>query len=263
MTDTRSKINDQNNLVPENVIAVVAQADTFRHSVHQIVEPLLGNKKRDWFNPHFYYCLPLLIGNQYGFVIRSYYAWTAIWNGGEGLDAVTITVEDSDIDPHQVVSSHFGSGIVTIQNRFHFRTAKNINLITVNPPNFLLPHMQNLTGVIETDNLRRDFTFNLKITTAHQQIRIGKAQPIAAILPIPRFFVENFQLQLDQQLFPDAVINAELQMGSKFCVERQNEDLKNPHQAGKRYWKGEDADDNKFENHQLSLHKNLPTEDPI
>jgi hypothetical protein len=255
MTDTRSKINDGNNLIPDNVIAVVAQGNKFRDSITKIVEPLIGNKKRDWFNSHFYYCLPLVIGNQYGFLIRSYYTWTAIWDGREELDAVTIDIEEPDLDQHQFVSSHFGSGIVTIQNRFHFRTAKKVNLITLNPPNFILENLQNLTGVIETDNLRRDFTFNLKITTAHKQIKICKGQPIAAILPIPRYFVENFELRLDNELFSDEVISDERRMGSRFAYERQGPDLKKSHNAGRRYWKGEDADNNKFENHQPRLRK--------
>jgi hypothetical protein len=255
MTDIRSKINDENNLIPDNVIAVVAQGNKFRTSVNEIVEPLAGNKKRDWFNSHFYYCLPLIIGNQYGFIIRSYYSWTAIWNGQTNNDAVTIEMENADQDPHQLVSSHFGSGIVTVQNRFHFRTAKGINLMTLNPPNFILENLQNLTGVIETDTLRRDFTFNLKITTPHKQIKIHKGQPIAAILPIPRYYVENFELRLDTELFSEDVISNERRMGAKFSHERQDLDLTKPHAAGRRYWNGEDADGNKFDDHQIKIRK--------
>lgn len=251
----RSKINDENNLIPDNVIAVVTQGDKFRSSVNEIVEPLMGNKKRDWFTPHFYFCLPLLIANQYGFIIRSFYTWTATWDGKDGIDATTIQIENPDPDPHQLISSHFGSGIVTIQNRFHFRTAPGMNLMTLNPPNFILPDIQNLNGVIETDNLRRDFTFNLKITTPNKQIKIHKGQPIAAILPIPRYFVENFELKLDTDLFSEEIIKYERLMGAKFGYERQHLDLKKPHNAGRRYWKGEDADGNQFPDHQTRIKK--------
>lgn len=251
----RSKINDKQNLVPDNVIAIVTQGDKFRDSVNEIVEPLIGNKKRDWFNSHFYYCLPLIIGNQYGFIIRSYYTWTALWNGKEDNEAITIDIENPDPDQHQLVSSHFGSGIVTIQNRFHFRTAPGINLMTMNPPNFILEDIQNLTGVIESDNLRRDFTFNLKITTPDKLIKIHKGQPIAAILPIPRYFVENFRLKIDNELFSEETIKYERIMGSKFSFERQGPDTKKPHGAGRRYWKGEDADGVKFNDHQTRLKK--------
>lgn len=255
MTGTKSKINDASNLIPKNVIAVVTQGDKFRDSVNEIVEPLIGNKKRDWFNPHFYYCLPLIIGNQYGFVVRSYYNWTALWNGKEDNDAITINVENPDPDQHQLISSHFGSGIITVQNRFHFRTEPGVNLLTLNPPNFILEDIQNLTGVIETDNLRRDFTFNLKITTANKLITIRKGQPIAAILPIPRHFVENFELKIDNELFSEETIKYERLMGAKFSYERRSVDTKKPHGAGRRYWKGEDADGNKFADHQTRLKK--------
>ena len=53
-------------------------------------------------------------------------------------------------------------GVVTIQNRFTFRTPPDVNLMTINPPNYWIDGIQHMTGVIETDNLRRDFTFNLK-----------------------------------------------------------------------------------------------------
>lgn len=252
---SRSKINDDDNVVPDNVIAIITQGDIFRNSVHDIVQPLLGNKKRDWFTPHFYFCLPLVIGNQYGFIIRSYYSWSAIWNGTSGTDAITINIENPDPDPHQLISSHFGSGIVTVQNRFHFRTPPGINLVTFNPPNFLMPDIQNLTGVIEADNLRRDFTFNLKITEPNKEIKISKGQPIAALFPIPRYFVDDFKIKIDNELFSDEVIRYERIMGSKFSYERRGPDTKKPHGAGRRYWKGEDADGNKFIDHQTRFKK--------
>lgn len=249
-----SRINDNNNLVPNNTISIVTDHDCFNESVFHIVETLKGNKKRDWWNPHFYYCLPLLIGNQYGFIIKSLYDFSVTWNGMDDLSAVTIQINQTEFENHQLINSHFGSGIVTVQNRFHFRTPPGVNLITIDPPNFLLPNMKNLTGVIETDNLRRDFTFNIKITQPNVEIKIKKGQPIAAVFPVQRYFTENFELKLAKDLFSPETIENERAMGRKFAEERNTVDRNKPHQAGRRYWKGEDADNINFPDHQNKIH---------
>lgn len=253
MTATESKINDQHNPVPNNTIVIVTEHDSYNNTVFDIVEPLRGNKKRDWFNSHFYFCLPLLIGNQYGFVIKSLYDFTAKWNGGQSTTDTVISIDKKENVNHQIISSHFGSGIVTVQNRFHFRTPAGINIVTLNPPNFILPHMQNMTGVIETDNLRRDFTFNIKITTPNVDINVKKGQPIAAIFPIQRYFAESFDLKLANELFSHEVIEHERLQGSKFAQERSGPDKEKPHHNGRRYWQGEDADGVKFPDHQQRI----------
>ena len=117
----------------------------------------------------------------------------------------------------------------------------------------MLKNLQNLTGVIETDNLRRDFTFNLKITVPNVEVQISKAQPIAAVFPVQRYFVDNFEIKMANELFSSEEINTEREMGEKFSHERKNIDIKNPNQTGKRYLKGEDADGRKFTDHQTKL----------
>ena len=55
-------------------------------------------KKRDWFTPHFYRCLPLAIGNQYGFVVKSEFDFAFSWNGKESPDAITFYFTESEED---------------------------------------------------------------------------------------------------------------------------------------------------------------------
>jgi hypothetical protein len=250
-TPTESKINDENNPVPEHTILVVTENNCFNDSVDKIVEPLAGNPKRDWFVKHAYFCLPLVIGNQYGFAIKSLYDFTAEWNGGQSPSDLVITLDNPGSD--QRVSSHFGMGVITVQNRFHFRTPMGINLITMNPPNMFIPHLQNMTGVIETDNLRRDFTFNIKVTTPNVKISVKSGDTIAAILPIPRFSVENYKIQLATDVMPDEVVRNERQAGREFGIERSTLDTKKPHGNGRRYTKGVDIYDNTFYQHQKNI----------
>jgi hypothetical protein len=52
-------INELGYEVPDNKILVVP-FDLNNDGWHkEILKPLKGEIKREWFNPHFYYCLPL------------------------------------------------------------------------------------------------------------------------------------------------------------------------------------------------------------
>jgi len=84
MTEKRNYINDPGFEVPENKIIVVPNYGPSNENdgwYKEIVEPLKGNMKRDWFNEHFYYCLPINIGNQYGFAIKSLRDLDIVWDG--------------------------------------------------------------------------------------------------------------------------------------------------------------------------------------
>jgi hypothetical protein len=247
----KPKINDKNNLIQENTILVVTEHPSFNHLVEKIVEPMAGKAKRDWFIKHAYYCLPLLIGNQYGFAIKSICDFTLEWNGGQNPEDLTVTIKDSTED--QIISSHFGMGVVTIQNPFHFRTPLGVNLITLNPPNMFIPHLQNMTGVIETDNLRRDFTFNLKVTTPNIKISIKTGDIIAAILPVPRFSVENYKIVIADDVMPLEVVESERVAGNAFTDERNGPDAVKPNGLGRRYAHGVDIYNNKFYKHQKTV----------
>ena len=78
-------------IVPDNTIAVIPNATGYTELYEDIIEPLHGKFKRDWFVKHAYYCLPLTIGNQYGFLIKSLYDFNILWNGG--TDAGNLTIE--------------------------------------------------------------------------------------------------------------------------------------------------------------------------
>ena len=252
-------INDENNLIPEDKIAIVPMVEHDKESIPVIVESLRGRIKRDWINEHAYYCLPFVIGSQYGFIIKSAISFTAVWDGGEWPDATTVTIHDQKLNskghPMQFVASHFGTGIITLQNRFYFRTPLGVNLMTINPPNWFMPHLQNLTAVVETDNLRRDFTFNLKITTPNVEVKVNAGDIISAFIPVPRFFVDKFELALADEILSKEAIEADLDQGQKFNAERAGPDTQKPHQAGRRYFKGIDADDNPFYQHQQRIKK--------
>jgi hypothetical protein len=252
-------INDLNNEVPENTIVINPMHPNmpFFENLDEVIISLKGESKRNWFNPHFYYCLPLVIGNQYGFAIKSLYDFTAIWNGGESLSDTKIEVNiGDDRHPRQQISSHFGSGIITVQNIFSIRTPPNINIITMQTPNHFIPHIFAMTGVVETDNLRRDFTFNLKITQVNRKISVKKGEILASFIPIKRYFIDNFELKHSNEIFDsETLYNENLDM-QEFNRQRNSDDKNYVHLAGRKYFNGEHAFGENFVDHQKRIIKN-------
>lgn len=248
--------------VPENKIAAIPYDGIYRHRQHEVFTSLRGQSKRDWFSTHAYLCLPLVIGNQYGFVVKSLLDATIVWNGKAGTEDTTIIAQDKPQDDIQTIRSHFGLGIITVQTPFTLRTPPDVNLITMQPPNYYIDGVQNMVGVIECDNLRRDFTFNLKITRANHPIRIRVGDFLAAFMPVPRNYVNQFEIVDGYDEFPEDLVREEQQAMGDFAREREGPDLKKKHAAGRRYHKGEDVYGTPFpHSHQTHLKPNPRDED--
>jgi predicted 2-oxoglutarate/Fe(II)-dependent dioxygenase YbiX len=182
------------------------------------------------------------------------------WNGGPDPADVTVTplLDAEEVRHHatskQLVSSHFGMGTVTIQNRWHYRTAAGINLMTVAPPNQFIDGISHMNGLIETDNLRRDFTFNLKITRPNTPIIIEKGTPVGCIIPYPRNFFDQFEMTLADDVAPMEHIKSERTAAHLAGRERTEVDAQYSGGIGRRYMEGKDIFGNAFVDHQKALH---------
>jgi hypothetical protein len=250
---------DENLIVPDNTIAVFPLIPDeglrpFDMNFSEFLKPLSASHKRDWFTPHFYRCLPLSIGNMQGFVFSVPYGFDVVWNGGDGIDDVSIRFH-SDIDQYigvncVTLSSEFGNGILTIHAPVTLKTPPGINLMTIAPPNFPLPGMSPMTGVVESDNIRFTFTFNIKIDIPNAIITVLPNTPLVGILPIPRYFCDSFSLVSAYDIFDEAVIDEER------AVVRENTDARTlaNYSSGahdRLYYRGMDVRGNKFTDHQL------------
>jgi hypothetical protein len=237
--------------VPDNTIAVFHD-DVYGVFNKSRTKDIISkpSKKRDWFHPHFYKCLPLTIGNQYGFIITAEFDFGFEWNGGPLQEDVIIYLKEDVENKFPLVASHFGSGIVTLELPFSLRTPPGVNLMTINPPNYPIPNVTVMTGVVEADNLRKDFTLNLKIQAPSVQTFIEKGMPIAGILPIPRGFVEKFELVDAEDIFSEKVFLEEYQARIDAGTKRTEIELKTEERVGKDYFKGRDVYGNKFPDHQ-------------
>lgn len=246
--------------VPDNTIAFfpLKHPDTQKlfdiKEISSFLKPLKNEHKRNWFNSHFYKCLPLAIGNLQGFVFSLPYSFSVFWNGQNTPDSIIINYEE-DFLPYEgsfTISpkSEFGNGILTIHFPLILKTPPGINLITISPPNFPLPGLSPMTAVVESDNLRFSFTLNIKIDLPNTLIKIEKNSPIAGILPIPRYFCDSFELKNAYDIFDKNIVNDEIETAYMHAKKRDHMNDNNLGQD-KLYYSGKDIKGNIFKDHQL------------
>ena len=247
-------INDGINDVPDKTIAIFTAPEMNNKDLTQ--ERILSmvkrpDKKRDWFDPHFYRCLPLTIGNQYGFIVSSEYDIAFEWNGGNNPEDVRLYAsEKSGQSYYPQISTHFGSGIVTINTPYFFRTPPGVNLMTINPPNYIIPNVTVMTGVVETDNLRRNFTFNLKIQIPNIKTTVPAGCPLAAFIPIPRYYCDEFNLDFAENLFSKEIVDEEIKSDKAAGKYRDEVEPTLKNGVGRHYMQGKDVYGNRFKDHQ-------------
>jgi hypothetical protein len=244
-------LNNPGYEVPDNTILIVPHAVSHDGFYKEVILPLKGQSKRDWFNSHFYYCLPLNIGNQYGFLIQSLRDFEIEWDGSEKDPVITFLNEDNK--EKQFITGGFGSGIVTVQNSFAIKTPIGVNLVTIQPPNMFIPGCISMAAVIETDNIKRDFTFNIKMTVPNLKVTVKKGDPLGAFIPIKRHYVDSFEVKLISDFFPDEVHANEVAEQLALSIERNTIDKEKPHESGRRYFKGINTDGTAYPDHQRKL----------
>jgi hypothetical protein len=246
-------------LIKDKHIALISHTKTLQtdENVNMLFSSLKGDFKRDWFVKHAYFCLPLVMGNQHGFILKSIHDIEVTWNGGENPSDVVINYIDKDYHDKNIglqsIKSHFGMGTITIQNTFSLRTPSGINLMTINPPNLYIDGLYHMTAVIETDNLRRDFTFNLRLTRPNYTVKIKKGDIIGCVIPYPRHFIDDFQIINGDKILSEEQLETERRCAMEFGKERSEIDKDKKYGNGRRYFNGEDVYGNKFEDHQTSL----------
>lgn len=193
--------------VPENTISVF---DSFsdngfnkKNNLHTVLEK--PSKTREWFGKNLYKISPIDIGNQQGFIIKAEYDFAFHWDGGELADSVHIDIikaKEKNIKKNFLtIQSRLGNGIISITPSFSLKTPPGVNLMTTNPPNYVIPNVTVMTKIIETDSVSKNFDFDLKIQMENISVTIFAGTPIAAFVPIPKHYGDNFDLKLAEDIF--------------------------------------------------------------
>lgn len=134
-----------------------------------------------------YRCIPLSIANASGWEIILPFSFSAVWNGGPRREDIAIFgVETSDL-----VTSHFGEGVLTFHTGWLFRTSPGWALWCRGAPNHLHDGIVPLEGVVETDWLPFPFTMNWRFTQPGAAVRFEKGEAICFITPMPHAVLDT------------------------------------------------------------------------
>src|ERR1019366_2002778 len=131
--------------------------------------------------------------NAHGWEILCTAGFTAVWDGGRALDAVTVTPDDGGIAP---ALGHFGYGVLTFHVPCLFRTEAGFDLMVSGPINRPKDAIAPLTGLIETDWAPYSFTMNWQFTRPRTAVRLEKGEPFCNIMPVRRGEIEAVEPEL-------------------------------------------------------------------
>lgn len=191
-------------------------------------------------NKHAYRCLPLSTANAAGWELLCPEGFTATWDGGDGIDAVTVVVDNPDA--HPFAKSHFAYGILTFDTGWLLRTSEGFGLWVMGPPNEPKDGLCPLTGLVETSWLNYTFTMNWQFTRPGS-IRFEKGEPFGFVTPGPIQAIAACQ-PVELEIGEDRAVQADL---AAWTAERtalvSRMEAREPDalkQAwGRRYFKGE------------------------
>lgn len=226
--------------------------------VEQPMKVRVGERNRDWIEAmperFAYRCLPLTMANQVGWELLNPVAFTARWNGKNGLDAIDIRFH-SESSP--LVGSHFGHGVLTFTLGYLFRTTKAHNLWVKGPANRPKDGIAPLEGIIETDWAPFTFTMNWQFTRDRHQVTFVQDEPVCTIFPYPRHYAGKFEavrqpIGSDRKLYQQYVDWRNDRLAF-------NENLKVPGSDAqkegwqRKYMKGHDMEGRTFAGHETKL----------
>lgn len=134
-------------------------------------------------------CLPLLIANQYGWLVLNPVRVTLRWDGTRDKAGL-------EVDSHEkssAVLSHFGQGIATWSVPYLFRTPPGWDLWVRGPSNCPKDGVYPLDAVVETDWSVATFTMNWQLTRPGLEVTFEAGEPYAMVLPQRRGDIERFR----------------------------------------------------------------------
>jgi LPS sulfotransferase NodH len=152
-----------------------------------------GGPTRAWMNAtpnrFAYRCLPMVIANQWGWMIETSHRVEAVWDGSHQPAGLVVT---SDAGDKCIAASHFGSGVLTFHVAHLFRTPPGYNMHVRGPANMPKDGICALEGIVETDWMEATFTMNWKLTRPNHPVVFEAGEPIAMISPVRRNELERF-----------------------------------------------------------------------
>ncbi|MFM9959132.1 MAG: DUF6065 family protein [Phycisphaerales bacterium] len=139
-----------------------------------------------------YRCIPLLSGNQIGWVVRCPVGFTATYKNENHAGGIEISFDDNAERWKTRVLSHFGRGVLTFSMPWLFRTAPGYGLLVRGMSNFAKLGAQALDAFVETDWAFSTFTMNWRLLEKERAVRFEVGDPVCQLIPYPRDLIEQF-----------------------------------------------------------------------
>lgn len=219
------------------------------------IEP--ASPRRDWMDAFPdripYRCLPMVIANQAGWVLKCPVTFSATWDGGQGADALRISVNKEDEKRVHGVMSNFGGGILTFSVPYVFRTSPGYGLHVRGPANLPKDNAAPLEGIVETDWAPYTFTMNWKIMRRNSPVWFKKGEPVCMVSPFPLDMLESFDARTRPISADPALEEAHLRFATarRASMMKSYEDGSKPFQ--KDYFKGKRPDGTVVEEHRTNF----------
>lgn len=138
------------------------------------------------------WCQPLSLANASGWEVLCPVGVTAVWDGGQALDALQVT-PDGPVDSSVAPRSEFGTGILTFSIPFLMRTPRGYDLLVRGPANRPKDAVSPLEGLVETDWAVMTFTMNWQLTRPGVPVRWEVGEPICMLVPQRRDELESMR----------------------------------------------------------------------
>lgn len=136
-----------------------------------MVSVIPAERKRDWFVPHTYKCLPVILANEHG--------WDIVANED-------ITFEDVN-DQLQVsgclADPHFGMKTFTLPIGYTWKSPYNVHMLLMPVPNEYNRDWVPMSAIIETDSLKYPFFLTIKTLTKERTV-IPAGTKLARVMPV-------------------------------------------------------------------------------
>lgn len=196
---------------------------------------------RQWMDdfPHgfAYRCIPLLSGNQLGWVARCPVGFAAVYRD-ESYQAGIELRYDSDPErwKHRIMG-HFGRGVLTFSLPWLFRTAPGYGLLVRGMNNFAKPGAQALDAFVETDWAFSTFTMNWRLLEKGREVRFEPGDPVCQILPYPKELIERFRCR-EVPISTNVELHAQYQQWSRSRREFIDRKDRSPLEWQKQYLHG-------------------------
>lgn len=159
------------------------------------VAPVPAPKGREWINatPNGFArrCLPLMMANQAGWVVRTPVGFRACWDGSAYAGGIEFQFTDPANPARTWVSDHFGAGIITFHIPYLFRTPPGIELLVRGAPNFWIDGAHPLEGLVETDWATMTFTMNWRVVAPNRWVMFDAGDPVCFLQPISAELIET------------------------------------------------------------------------